>query len=202
MAARVVLLRGINVGPNKRIAMPALREALTGAGFEDVRTYVQSGNIVLSSGDSAKQLGARCEELIKNTFGHEVEVVVRTRAELAEVIKRNPLGDVADDPKRYQVSFLSAKPRRRSHPQARRAEGAERGVRRHRQGVLCLASRRRGAIEAVERARGQRAGRHGNVAQLEDGDDAARDDRSGLSLSAPRRGGILEPLNIRIFAGR
>ena len=49
MAARVVLLRGINVGPNKRIAMPALREALTDAGFEDVRTYVQSGNVVLSS---------------------------------------------------------------------------------------------------------------------------------------------------------
>jgi uncharacterized protein (DUF1697 family) len=111
VAARVVLLRGINVGPNKRIAMPALRDALTGAGFDDVRTYVQSGNVVLSSGDSAKQLGARCEELIKNTFGHEVEVVVRTRAELAEVVKRNPLGDVADDPKRYQVSFLSAKPK-------------------------------------------------------------------------------------------
>ena len=111
MAARVVLLRGINVGPNKRIAMPALREALTGAGFEDVRTYVQSGNIVLSSGVSPKELTERFEQVIRDTFGFDVDAVVRTGDELAEVVRRNPLGDVAENPKRYQVSFLSAKPR-------------------------------------------------------------------------------------------
>jgi uncharacterized protein (DUF1697 family) len=111
VAARVVLLRGINVGPNKRIAMPALREALADAGFEDVRTYVQSGNVVLWSTTSAKQLTAHCAELIRDTFGFDVDVVVRTRDELAEVVKRNPLGDVAENPKRYQVSFLSDKPR-------------------------------------------------------------------------------------------
>ncbi len=111
MAARVVLLRGINVGPNKRIAMPALREALADAGFEDVRTYVQSGNVVLSSTTSAKQLTAQCAELIRDTFGFDVDVVVRTRDELAEVVKRNPLSDVAENPKRYQVSFLSDEPR-------------------------------------------------------------------------------------------
>ncbi len=111
MAARVVLLRGINVGPNNRVAMPALREALTDAGFTDVRTYVQSGNVVLSSSASAKQLGAKCEQLIKDTFGFDVEVVVRTREELAEVVERNPLGELANNPKRYQVSFLSAKPK-------------------------------------------------------------------------------------------
>jgi uncharacterized protein (DUF1697 family) len=104
------MLRGINVGPAKRIAMPALREALADAGFEDVRTYVQSGNVVLSSGASAAQLGERCEQVISDTFGFDVDVVVRTRKELAEVVKRNPLGAVAEDPKRYQVSFLSAKP--------------------------------------------------------------------------------------------
>lgn len=111
MAARVVLLRGINVGPNKRIAMPELREALTDAGFGNVRTYVQSGNVVLSSTASAKQLTAECAQLITDTFGFDVDVVVRTRDELAEVVRRNPLGDVAENPKRYQVSFLSAKPR-------------------------------------------------------------------------------------------
>ena len=46
MERRIALLRGINVGPNKRIAMPALREACAGAGLGDVRTYVQSGNVV------------------------------------------------------------------------------------------------------------------------------------------------------------
>jgi len=110
VAARVLLLRGINVGPNKRIAMPALREVLTDAGFEPVRTYVQSGNVVLSSGASVKLLATKCEHLIRDTFGFDVEVVARTRAELAEIVERNPLSEVADNPKRYQVSFLSAKP--------------------------------------------------------------------------------------------
>ena len=49
MASRIVLLRGINLGSRNRIAMPELREALTEAGFGDVRTYVASGNVVLSS---------------------------------------------------------------------------------------------------------------------------------------------------------
>jgi uncharacterized protein (DUF1697 family) len=90
--------------------MPALREALSGAGFEGVRTYVQSGNVVLSSGAPAKQLTKQCEQVIRDTFGFDVDVVVRTRRELAEVVKRNPLGHVANNPKRYQVSFLSAEP--------------------------------------------------------------------------------------------
>ncbi len=111
MAARVVLLRGINVGPNKRIAMPALREALIGAGFDDVRTYVQSGNVVLSSAASPKELTKKCAKMIKDTFGFDVDVVARTRDELADVVKHDPLGEVADNPKRYQVSFLSAAPR-------------------------------------------------------------------------------------------
>ncbi len=110
MAAQVVLLRGINLGPRNRIAMPALRAALTEAGFEDVRTYVASGNVVLSSSLSPNKLAARCTRLIGEEFGLDIDVVVRTRDELAEVVKRNPLGDVAKDPKRYQVSFLARKP--------------------------------------------------------------------------------------------
>ncbi len=109
MAAQVALLRGINLGPRNRIAMPALRAALTEAGFEDVRTYVASGNVVLSSSLSPNKLAARCTRLIGEEFGLDIDVVVRTRDELAEVVKRNPLGDVAKDPKRYQVSFLARK---------------------------------------------------------------------------------------------
>jgi uncharacterized protein (DUF1697 family) len=105
-----VLLRGINLGSHNRIAMPALREALTGAGFDDVRTYVASGNVVLSSGRSADRVARECERIIEDAFGLSIPVVVRTREELAEVVGRNPLGDVAEDPKRYQVSFLSAAP--------------------------------------------------------------------------------------------
>lgn len=107
MARHVVLLRGINLGPRNRIAMPALRETLEEAGFEDVRTYVQSGNVVVSTRLRPEQTRKACERAIADAFGLEIAVVVRTRAELARVVERNPLGDVATDPKRHQVSFLS-----------------------------------------------------------------------------------------------
>jgi uncharacterized protein (DUF1697 family) len=109
-SSRILLLRGINIGPNKRIAMPELRALLGDAGFEDVRTYVQSGNVVLSSGHSPARVGAQAEKLIAERFGFDVDVIVRTAGELAEVVARNPLGDVATDPKRYQVSFLESEP--------------------------------------------------------------------------------------------
>jgi uncharacterized protein (DUF1697 family) len=106
MERRIVLLRGINLGPNKRVAMQELRELFSDAGFEDVRTYVQSGNVVLSSAEVPRELEASAERLIAERFGFEVPVVVRTRDELAAVVERDPLKDVAVNPKRYQVSFL------------------------------------------------------------------------------------------------
>ena len=110
MGRQIVLLRGINLGSANRIAMPKLRDALTEAGFGDVRTYVQSGNVVLSSRASPQTVARKAKRQIAESFGLDVDVVVRTRDELAEVVRRNPLGDVATDPKRYQVSFLDRKP--------------------------------------------------------------------------------------------
>jgi uncharacterized protein (DUF1697 family) len=109
MGAQVLMLRGINLGPNRRVPMARLRELLTGAGYEDVRTYVQSGNVVLDSTAKPAELERESARLISEEFGFEVPVIARTRAELAKVVRANPLGDLADDPKRYQVSFLSAK---------------------------------------------------------------------------------------------
>lgn len=108
MARHIVLLRGVNLASRNRVAMPKLREALARAGFQDVRTYVQSGNVVLSSRASPKTVARKVERAIADSFGLEIDVVVRTRDELAEVVKRNPLAKVAKDPKRYQVSFLAA----------------------------------------------------------------------------------------------
>jgi uncharacterized protein (DUF1697 family) len=110
MASRIVLLRGINLGSTNRIAMPALREALAEAGFDDVRTYLQSGNVVLTSRAAPATVARKCKAAIADRFELDIDVVVRTRDELAEIVRRDPLGDVATDPKRYQVSFLSAKP--------------------------------------------------------------------------------------------
>jgi uncharacterized protein (DUF1697 family) len=106
---RIVLLRGINLAGRNRIAMAALRDALAGAGFDDARTYLQSGNVVFSSGLSAGKLAEDFGRLIKKQFGLDIDVVVRTRDQLAKVVKLDPLGDVAVDPKRYQVSFLDGK---------------------------------------------------------------------------------------------
>jgi uncharacterized protein (DUF1697 family) len=107
---QIVLLRGVNLGSRNRIAMPRLRGALEAAGFADVATYVQSGNVVLTSRKKPERLAAECTRLIATELGLDVAVVVRTRDELAAVVERNPLGDVADNPKRYQVSFLAEEP--------------------------------------------------------------------------------------------
>jgi uncharacterized protein (DUF1697 family) len=104
---QIALLRGINVGGRNRIAMPELRKELEGDGFENVRTYLQSGNVVLESDLSLDQLARRLEQQIKKAFRLEIAVVARTRKELADVVKRNPLKKVATNPKLYQVSFLS-----------------------------------------------------------------------------------------------
>jgi uncharacterized protein (DUF1697 family) len=110
VARLIVLLRGVNIASRNRISMPDLREALEEAGFDDVSTYVQSGNVVLTSKASAKQVGSEVRRLIADTFGLDIPVVVRTRAQLAAVVKRNPFGKVATNPKLYQVTFLEKTP--------------------------------------------------------------------------------------------
>jgi uncharacterized protein (DUF1697 family) len=106
VAVHVAMLRGINLGPNRRVPMADLRALLTDAGYENVRTYVQSGNVVLGSDASAPAVARALRGLISQRFGFDVPVIVRSAEELAEVVDRNPLGDVAEDPRRYQVSFL------------------------------------------------------------------------------------------------
>jgi uncharacterized protein (DUF1697 family) len=110
VARLVVLLRGVNLVRRNRIAMPALREALVEAGYDDVSTYVQSGNVVLSTGKSAKRVQRDVARLLADRFDLDVAVLVRTRAELAKVVERNPLGKVATNPKHYQVTFLESAP--------------------------------------------------------------------------------------------
>jgi uncharacterized protein (DUF1697 family) len=90
--------------------MPALREALEDAGYAHVATYVQSGNVVLSSKKSAKRVQSEVARLLADRFGLDVAVLVRTRAELARVVERDPLGKVATNPKHYQVTFLESAP--------------------------------------------------------------------------------------------
>jgi uncharacterized protein (DUF1697 family) len=108
MARHVVLLRGINLASRNRIAMPELRAALEAKGFRDVSTYVQSGNVVLSSRSSPERVAAGVNQLVKSRFGFDAVVLVRSQAELADVVQRSPLAKIAVDPKRHLVTFMSA----------------------------------------------------------------------------------------------
>jgi uncharacterized protein (DUF1697 family) len=106
----VALLRGVNLGPNRRLAMADLRALLASLGYDHVRTHLQSGNVILTTGKKPATLKRELERQIAAELGLETEVFVRTRDELADVVARNPLGDVADNPSRYLVNFLSGKP--------------------------------------------------------------------------------------------
>lgn len=105
-----VLIRGINVGGKAKLPMAALRTVLGELGYEDVRTYIQSGNIAL---DAAKtpdvELAATIEAAIKDRFGLEVPVAVRTHDELQAVVDANPFSDHLDEPAKVGVGFAPAR---------------------------------------------------------------------------------------------
>ena len=105
------LLRGINVGGNKKIAMAGLRELLGRLGYADVVTYLQSGNAVFSSPQRPDaELAAQISDGIAADFGMSVTVVIRTGAELAAVRDRSPLPGEPDNPSRFFVAFLAGLP--------------------------------------------------------------------------------------------
>jgi uncharacterized protein (DUF1697 family) len=105
------LLRGINVGGNKKIPMAALRELMQGLGYPDVVTHLQSGNAVFSSPEQPPQtLAGGIAERIASEFAMDVKVVIRTGSELADVIKRSPLPGGPENPSRFFVAFLAAAP--------------------------------------------------------------------------------------------
>jgi uncharacterized protein (DUF1697 family) len=110
MARHVLLLRGINLGSARRVPMAELRALLTDAGYADVATYVQSGNIVLASEETPVALQTAVATLISERFGFDVPVIARSAAELAAVIDHDPIPGAAEDPKRYQVTFLGEPP--------------------------------------------------------------------------------------------
>jgi uncharacterized protein (DUF1697 family) len=106
----VAFLRGINLGGHRRVQMAALRKLLEAYGHGDVRTFLQSGNVVLESTLAAAKLERTLERQLADELGFDVDVLVRTELELAAILKRNPLRRVATDPARYLVTFLRSEP--------------------------------------------------------------------------------------------
>ena len=111
MPRYVALLRGINVGGNKKVPMARLRELMEGLGYTDVATLLQSGNAVFTSKEkSAAKVVKQLEAAIAGEFGFEVSVVLRTRDELAAAIEANPLPGAEEAPSHFLVTFLSDVP--------------------------------------------------------------------------------------------
>jgi uncharacterized protein (DUF1697 family) len=103
----VALIRGINVGRAKRVAMADLRSLVEGLGYRDVRTLLNSGNVVFTvPGAARKNHAARIEGAMTERLGVSARVTVLTAEELAAVVAENPLGKVADDPSRLLVTVL------------------------------------------------------------------------------------------------
>ena len=108
---RVALIRGINVGKAKRVAMAELRTELEKIGYEDVRTLLNSGNVVFTLPAKSKgEPDARVEEVLEKRLKVPAKVVVLSAAEVVEAIEGNPLLDRAEgDPARFLVAALAEK---------------------------------------------------------------------------------------------
>ena len=103
----VVLLRGVNVGKTNRISMASLREALGRAGFQQVRIYLQSGNIVLLSSLSELQIKDAVEDILRKQFQLDVRVIVRQSSEVRALSQLNPFSLDESGKGNLYVTFLS-----------------------------------------------------------------------------------------------
>lgn len=104
----VALLRGINVGGKNLIKMADLRACFEAQGFDDVRTYIQSGNVIFRTGQSDQALLAdQIEAALAETFGYELPVVARSAGDMKEIVAQAPR-DFGSEPEsfRYDVIFL------------------------------------------------------------------------------------------------
>jgi uncharacterized protein (DUF1697 family) len=107
----VALLRGINVGRNKRVAMSDVRALLDALGYGDVRTHLQSGNAIFTTGrTAASKLEQQIFARIKADLGIDVSVLVRSSAELAAVVAANPFVAQRIPTNQLHAVFLSGVP--------------------------------------------------------------------------------------------
>lgn len=105
----MALIRGINVGKNKRVAMSDLRKLVTGLGYGDVRTLLNSGNVVFTVPDRLKADPAnRIEKAMEAKLGISARVMVLSARELAVAIRENPLLDIAENHSQFLVVVLAS----------------------------------------------------------------------------------------------
>ena len=112
MPTYVAMLRGINLGSRNKVAMAALRAMLEEQlGYQDVTTYIQSGNVVFKTSDKAAGLPAAINRAIQDEFGLDIAVLVRTKQQMKKVVESNPFLKAGKDADKLHVVFLDTKPK-------------------------------------------------------------------------------------------
>ncbi len=107
----VALLRGINVGGKNKLPMKGLADLFAAAGATDVRTYIQSGNVVYRAGArAASRLAAAVHDAIRETYGLDIPVVTRRADELSAAVRANPFVAAGADEDLLHVMFLAGAP--------------------------------------------------------------------------------------------
>lgn len=112
-AVYVALLRGINVGGARKLPMAELAAVFGSLGHGEVKTFIQTGNVVFTSPVARAQLAKPLERAIDERFGLDVTVMLRTPAELKKVAAANPFPEAEATPSRLHVVFLERKPARK-----------------------------------------------------------------------------------------
>src|SRR5688500_2908444 len=103
----VALLRGVNVGGKTSLSMASLRELAEGLGYDDVATYIQSGNLLLRSKASSAEVERELAAAIAALGGVQPAVMVRTRSQLAKVVHGNPFIRRGEDPTSCHLVFAA-----------------------------------------------------------------------------------------------
>lgn len=112
MAVIVSLLRAVNLGPHNQVKMDKLRELYLSLGLRNAQTYVQSGNVVFTANvKDLDKLRKRIEKAIEETFSLQIDVVLRSAADLEAIVKGNPFAKrTGIAPKSLVVHFLATEP--------------------------------------------------------------------------------------------
>lgn len=120
----IALLRGINVGGYRPLKMEELREMFSGLGFDNVSTYIQSGNVIFEAPEQDEdQLANKIQDQIEATFGYKVPVIIYLSADLKEILEQFPFKE-KEGWKRY-ITFLSDQP---SEEQTERLEAQSNNI--------------------------------------------------------------------------
>ena len=107
----ISLLRGINVGGHNKLPMAELRDLFTTAGCEDVRTYIQSGNVIFRVADAGREeLAIRLADAVEKSKGFRPGIMLLTRDELEAATEANPFPEATSEPKTLHLWFLSREP--------------------------------------------------------------------------------------------